>query len=89
MEDPVFGFRAAGPALLSNVSYFEQRDVPVGPEDHDAAGVGPHASEHVCKPALQVPEDETADQECRHAERRQDAGIAQAGYLSRQAATCR
>ena len=22
---PVFGFRAAGPALLSNVSYFEQR----------------------------------------------------------------
>jgi len=25
IEDPVFGFRAAGPALLSNVSYFEQR----------------------------------------------------------------
>ena len=25
VEDPVFGFRAAGPALLSNVSYFEQR----------------------------------------------------------------
>ena len=24
-EDPVFGFRAAGPALLSNVSYFEHR----------------------------------------------------------------
>ncbi len=24
-EDAVFGFRAAGPALLSNVSYFEQR----------------------------------------------------------------
>jgi predicted dehydrogenase len=24
-EDPVFGFRAAGPALLSNVSYFEKR----------------------------------------------------------------
>jgi hypothetical protein len=25
IEDPVFGFRAAGPALLSNMSYFEQR----------------------------------------------------------------
>jgi len=25
VEDPVFGFRAAGPALLSNVSFFEQR----------------------------------------------------------------
>ena len=25
VEDPVFGFRAAGPALLSNISYFEQR----------------------------------------------------------------
>ena len=25
VEDPAFGFRAAGPALLSNVSYFEQR----------------------------------------------------------------
>ncbi len=25
VEDPVFGFRAAGPALLSNVSYFEKR----------------------------------------------------------------
>ena len=25
IEDPAFGFRAAGPALLSNVSYFEQR----------------------------------------------------------------
>src|SRR5713226_1441407 len=25
VEDPIFGFRAAGPALLSNVSYFEQR----------------------------------------------------------------
>jgi len=24
-EDPVFGFRAAGPALLSNISYFERR----------------------------------------------------------------
>ncbi len=25
IEDPTFGFRAAGPALLSNISYFEQR----------------------------------------------------------------
>jgi|SRR5579862_1210178 len=25
IEDPTFGFRAAGPALLSNVSYFEQK----------------------------------------------------------------
>jgi hypothetical protein len=25
IEDPTFGLRAAGPALLSNVSYFEQR----------------------------------------------------------------
>jgi predicted dehydrogenase len=25
VEDPVFGFRAAGPALLANLSYFEQR----------------------------------------------------------------
>jgi hypothetical protein len=25
VEDPVFGFRAAGPALLSNLSYFENR----------------------------------------------------------------
>jgi predicted dehydrogenase len=25
IEDPTFGFRAAGPALLSNVSYFEKR----------------------------------------------------------------
>jgi predicted dehydrogenase len=25
VEDPVFGFRAAGPAVLSNMSYFEQR----------------------------------------------------------------
>ena len=24
-EDAVFGFRAAGPALLSNLSYFEKR----------------------------------------------------------------
>ncbi len=27
VEDAVFGFRAAGPALLSNISYFEQRIV--------------------------------------------------------------
>jgi predicted dehydrogenase len=25
VEDPVFGFRAAGPALLSNISYFDER----------------------------------------------------------------
>ena len=25
VEDAVFGFRAAGPALLANVSYFEKR----------------------------------------------------------------
>ena len=25
VEDAVFGFRAAGPALLANVSYFERR----------------------------------------------------------------
>jgi hypothetical protein len=27
VEDPMFGFRAAGPALLSNMSYFENRVV--------------------------------------------------------------
>jgi predicted dehydrogenase len=32
VEDPVFGFRAAGPALLSNVSYFEQRVCTWDPE---------------------------------------------------------
>jgi hypothetical protein len=32
VEDPVFGFRAAGPALLSNVSYFEQRVCEWDPE---------------------------------------------------------
>src|SRR5579884_2617092 len=31
VEDPVFGFRAAGPALLSNMSYFEQRIVAWDP----------------------------------------------------------
>jgi hypothetical protein len=25
VEDPTFGFRAAGPAVLSNLSYFENR----------------------------------------------------------------
>jgi predicted dehydrogenase len=32
VEDPVFGFRAAGPAVLSNVSYFEQRVCHWDPE---------------------------------------------------------
>jgi len=32
VEDPAFGFRAAGPALLSNVSYFEQRVCAWDPE---------------------------------------------------------
>ena len=32
VEDPVFGFRAAGPALLSNLSYFEQRICNWDPE---------------------------------------------------------
>ena len=31
-EDVVFGFRAAGPSLLSNVSYFEQRTCNWNPE---------------------------------------------------------
>ncbi|HZU28664.1 MAG TPA: Gfo/Idh/MocA family oxidoreductase [Bryobacteraceae bacterium] len=31
VENPVFGFRAAGPALLSNVSYFEERIVEWDP----------------------------------------------------------
>ena len=31
IEDPTFGFRAAGPALLSNVSYFENRVVEWDP----------------------------------------------------------
>ena len=33
VEDPVFGFRAAGPALLSNISYFEQRQCLWDPEN--------------------------------------------------------
>jgi predicted dehydrogenase len=32
IEDPVFGFRAAGPALLSNISYFEKRVCQWDPE---------------------------------------------------------
>ena len=32
IEDAVFGFRAAGPALLSNVSYFEERVCKWDPE---------------------------------------------------------
>ena len=32
MEDATFGFRAAGPALLSNVSFFEQRMCEWNPE---------------------------------------------------------
>ncbi len=32
IEDPVFGFRAAGPALLSNISYFENRVVEWDPQ---------------------------------------------------------
>jgi hypothetical protein len=31
VEDAVFGFRAAGPALLSNISYFEKRMVEWDP----------------------------------------------------------
>jgi predicted dehydrogenase len=31
IEDPIFGFRAAGPALLSNISYFENRVVEWDP----------------------------------------------------------
>jgi len=32
VEDPIFGLRAAGPALMSNVSYFERRTVQWDPE---------------------------------------------------------
>jgi hypothetical protein len=31
-QDPTFGLRAAGPAVLSNVSYFEKRPVVWNPE---------------------------------------------------------
>ena len=37
IEDAVFGFRAAGPALLSNVSYFEQRICNWNPESMTAS----------------------------------------------------
>jgi predicted dehydrogenase len=32
VEDPIFGLRAAGPALMSNISYFERRMVQWDPE---------------------------------------------------------
>jgi len=38
VEDPVFGFRAAGPALLSNVSYFERRMCQWDPTSMTLAG---------------------------------------------------
>src|SRR5437016_7947560 len=37
VEDAVFGFRAAGPALLSNISYFEQRICNWNPETMEVA----------------------------------------------------
>ena len=37
VEDATFGFRAAGPALLSNVSYFERRICAWNPESMTAA----------------------------------------------------
>jgi hypothetical protein len=33
IEDAVFGFRAAGPALLTNLSYFNRRSYDWDPED--------------------------------------------------------
>jgi hypothetical protein len=33
VEDAVFGFRAAGPALLTNLSYFNRRSYDWDPED--------------------------------------------------------
>jgi len=38
VEDAVFGFRAAGPALLSNISYFEQRPCRWDPERMELKG---------------------------------------------------
>jgi hypothetical protein len=38
VEDSAFGFRAAGPALLSNVSYFEKRQVMWDPESMTVKG---------------------------------------------------
>ena len=37
IEDPVFGYRAAGPALLTNVSYFEKRQCRWDPERMQAS----------------------------------------------------
>jgi hypothetical protein len=37
VEDGVFGFRAAGPALLSNTSYYEQRVCRWDPESMTAS----------------------------------------------------
>jgi len=37
VEDAVFGFRAAGPALLANVSYFEKRICSWNAEKMEAA----------------------------------------------------
>jgi hypothetical protein len=31
IEDPIFGLRAAGPALMSNISFFEKRIVAWDP----------------------------------------------------------
>ena len=39
IEDATFGFRAAGPALLSNISYFDAAGLHVGSGDDDAEGV--------------------------------------------------
>jgi predicted dehydrogenase len=38
VEDAVFGYRAAGPALLSNVSYFEQKPIQWNPETMSMKG---------------------------------------------------
>ena len=38
VEDAVFGYRAAGPALLSNISYFEQKVVQWNPETMSVKG---------------------------------------------------
>jgi predicted dehydrogenase len=38
VEDAVFGFRAAGPALLSNLSYFEQRPCQWDPDKMELKG---------------------------------------------------
>jgi hypothetical protein len=37
VEDPTFGFRAAGPALLTNVSYFERRQCHWDPQAMQAS----------------------------------------------------